>query len=33
MKIAFLELQDWEEKYLRKRVDGAHEVMTIRGVL
>ena len=33
MKVAFLELQDWEEKYLRKRMDGAHEVMTIRGAL
>jgi D-lactate dehydrogenase len=33
MKITFLELQDWEEAYLRKRVNGAHEVMTIRGVL
>ena len=33
MKIAFLELQDWEEKYLRTRVDGAHEVMAFREVL
>ena len=33
MKIAFLELQDWEEKYLRGRVDGAHEVMAFREVL
>ena len=33
MKIAFLELQDWEEKYLRARVDKAHEVMAFRGML
>lgn len=33
MKIAFFELHDWEEKYLRKRVDGAHEVVAFREVL
>jgi D-lactate dehydrogenase len=33
MRIAFLELQAWEEAYLRKRVDGAHEVVTFREVL
>ena len=33
MKIAFLELHDWEEAYLRKRVDGMHEVQAFRGVL
>src|SRR5664280_604284 len=33
MKIAFFELHDWEEKYLRERVDGAHEVVAIREVL
>jgi D-lactate dehydrogenase len=33
MKIAFLELQDWEEKYLRGWVAGAHEVTAFRGVL
>ena len=25
MKIAFLELHNWEEKYLRTRIDPAHE--------
>ena len=33
MRIAFLELQAWEETYLCKRVDGAHEVVTFREVL
>jgi D-lactate dehydrogenase len=33
MKLAFLELQGWEEKYLRGRVDGAHELVAIRDVL
>ena len=33
MKIAFLELHDWEEKYLRKRLDGAHEMVVLREVL
>jgi D-lactate dehydrogenase len=27
MKIVFLELHDWEEKYLRERIDGAHEIV------
>jgi hypothetical protein len=29
MKIAFLELQPWEDKYLRGRVDGAHEITAL----
>ena len=33
MKIAFLELHDWEEAYLRERVDGAHTVVALREVL
>lgn len=33
MKIAFLELHDWEEKYLRGRVDSAHELAAFRDVL
>ncbi len=33
MKIAFLELQSWEEKYLRGRVDGTHEIVALPGVL
>ena len=33
MQIAFLELQAWEETYLRKRVDGAHGVVALRDVL
>ena len=33
MKIAFLELHDWEEKYLRGRVDQAHELVVFREVL
>lgn len=33
MKIAFLELHDWEEKYLRERVDGGHQITVFRGVL
>ena len=33
MKIAFLELHDWEEKYLRGRVDHAHELVAFREVL
>jgi D-lactate dehydrogenase len=33
MKIAILELQPWEEKYLRGRVDGAHEIVALPGVL
>jgi D-lactate dehydrogenase len=33
MKLAFLELQAWEEKYLRGRLDGAHEVVAFREVL
>lgn len=33
MKIAILELQPWEEKYLRERVDGAHEIVALPGVL
>ncbi len=27
MKIAFLELHDWEERYLRERVDASHEIV------
>src|SRR5437867_1366900 len=27
MKIAFLELHDWEEKYLRERIDPVHEIV------
>src|SRR5579862_3680190 len=33
MKLAFLELQPWEEKYLRGRVDGTHEIIALSGVL
>jgi D-lactate dehydrogenase len=33
MKIAFLELHEWEEKYLRERVDGAHQITVFRGVV
>src|SRR5437879_5802385 len=33
MRLAFLELQAWEEKYLRGRVDGAHDVVALREVL
>src|SRR5258708_21947665 len=33
MKIAFLELHDWEEKYLRGRVDSTHELVAFRGAL
>jgi D-lactate dehydrogenase len=33
MKIAFFELHDWEEKYLRGRVDHAHELVAFREVL
>jgi D-lactate dehydrogenase len=33
MKLAFLELQAWEEKYLRGRLAGAHEVVAFREVL
>ena len=33
MKLAFLELQAWEEKYLRGRLDRAHEVVALREVL
>jgi D-lactate dehydrogenase len=32
VKIAFLELQPWEEKYLRGRVDGAHGIVALPGV-
>ncbi len=28
MRIAFLELNDWEEKYLRDRLDPAHEIVS-----
>ena len=28
MKLAFLELHDWEEKFLRPRVDSAHEFVS-----
>jgi D-lactate dehydrogenase len=27
MKIAFFELHEWEEKYLRARIDGSHEII------
>jgi D-lactate dehydrogenase len=33
MKIVFLELRDWEEKFLRERVDGRNEVVVFREVL
>jgi D-lactate dehydrogenase len=33
MKIAFLELHEWEEKYLRDRIDGRHQIVTLPGVL
>jgi D-lactate dehydrogenase len=33
MKIAFLELQPWEEKYLRGRADGTQEIIALPGVL
>lgn len=33
MKIAFLELHDWEEEYLRGRLDHAHELVAFREVL
>jgi D-lactate dehydrogenase len=33
MKIAFFELQPWEEKYLRGRVDGKHEIVASHEVL
>src|ERR1017187_10176860 len=33
MKIAFLELHDWEEKYLRERMDHAHDLLAFREVL
>jgi len=33
MKIVFLELHDWEEKYLRGRLDQAHELVIFREVL
>jgi D-lactate dehydrogenase len=33
MKIAFLELQPWEEKYLRGRMDGTNEIIALRGIL
>ncbi len=28
MKIVFLELHDWEEKFLRERIDSAHEIVS-----
>jgi D-lactate dehydrogenase len=31
MKIAFLELHEWEEKYLRERIDRAHEFVSTLG--
>jgi D-lactate dehydrogenase len=33
VKIAFLELHPWEEKYLGGRVDGVHEIVALPGVL
>jgi D-lactate dehydrogenase len=33
MMIAFFELHDWEEKYLRDRVDAAHDIVTFHDVL
>ena len=33
MKIAFLELHDWEEKYLRGKIDPVHEVAVFREAL
>jgi D-lactate dehydrogenase len=33
MKIAFLELQPWEEKYLRARMDGKYEIVVVPEVL
>ena len=33
MKLVFFELHDWEETYLRQRVDGAHTVVAFREVL
>jgi D-lactate dehydrogenase len=33
MMIAFFELHDWEEKYLRDRVDAAHDIVTFNDVL
>lgn len=33
MKIAFFELHDWEQSYLRERLGGAHEIMVVREVL
>lgn len=33
MKIAFLELHEWEEKYLRERLDAGHEVVAMRDIL
>lgn len=33
MKIALLELQPWEEKFLRGRVDGTHAIVALPGVL
>jgi D-lactate dehydrogenase len=32
MKIAFLELKEWEERYLRARIDPAHEIVTTMDV-
>jgi D-lactate dehydrogenase len=33
LKLVFFELHDWEEQYLRERVDGQHDVLVFRGVL
>src|SRR5882762_3286693 len=33
MKLAFFELQPWEEKYLRGRVDGKHEIIAFQDVI
>jgi len=33
MKIALLELNDWEEKHLRQRMDGGSEITVIRDIL
>ena len=33
MRIAFLELQPWEEKYLRERLDGSHEIVALHEAL
>jgi len=32
MKIVFLELHDWEEKYLRERIDPSHEIVVVDDV-